>query len=223
MIYITGDTHGDESRFIDNYMGDDSWGEDDYLIVCGDFGFIFHDNSREKQFLDYLESKPYTICFCDGNHENFSSIFSYSQEKWKGGNVHRIRKNVVHLMRGQVFEIDDRKIFTMGGAYTLDRARRKTGISYWKEELPVNREYNEAVENLRKHNNFVDIIITHTAPKEIILTMGRYPDLHDIELTGFLEWIMHEVDFTHWYFGHWHEDMEVTDKVTAVYLATHCL
>lgn len=221
MIYITGDTHGDRLRFTENNMNDENWTEDDYLLVCGDFGFIFHNDSEENTFLDYLETKPYFICFCDGNHENFQAINSYPKEKWNGGYVHKIRNNIFHLMRGQVYEIDNRKLFTMGGAYSLDRYLRKLNYSYWEEELPSNEEYSEAVQNLKKHNNSVDIIITHTAPKEIILKMGNYPDNHDLELTGFLEWIMHEVDFKHWYFGHWHNDKSLTDKITAVYSEIH--
>ena len=120
MIKVTGDTHGDPVRFIENNMGDNEWTSDDYLIVCGDFGFIFRNNEAEREFLDYLETKPYTICFCDGNHENFPAIFSYPKEKWNGGYVHRIRKNILHLMRGQVFEIYGIKVFTMGGAYIID-------------------------------------------------------------------------------------------------------
>ena len=147
MIYITGDTHGDHIRFIENNMGDDEWTEKDYLIVCGDFGFVFLNNDSEKEFLDFLEKKPYTICFCDGNHENFPAIFSYPKELWNGGYVHRIRNNVLHLMRGQVFQIDGKKIFTMGGAYSIDRYVRKLNFSYWKEELPNNQEYHEASKN----------------------------------------------------------------------------
>ena len=48
-----------------------------------------------------------------------------------GGKIHRIRPSVIHLMRGQVFLIDERKIFTYccssgtqavlgGGMYTPD-------------------------------------------------------------------------------------------------------
>ena len=109
MIYVTGDTHGDRFRFIRNMLNDDSWTKDDYLIICGDFGYLFFNNSAEEKFLDFLETKPYTICFCDGNHENFPAIFKYPQEKWNGGNIHRIRKNIIHLMRGQVFTIKNKK------------------------------------------------------------------------------------------------------------------
>ena len=221
MIKVTGDTHGDPVRFIENNMGDNEWTSDDYLIVCGDFGFIFRNNEAEREFLDYLETKSYTICFCDGNHENFPAIFSYPKEKWNGGYVHRIRKNVLHLMRGQVFKIDGKKVFSMGGAYSIDRYVRKLNFSYWEEEIPNNQEYHEATQNLRENNDEVDIVISHTAPREIIRRMGKYPDAHDMELTGFLEWIMYQIKYQHWYFGHWHLDQIFDEKHTAVYFDIH--
>lgn len=220
MIYITGDTHGDRFRFIKNTLDDENWTKDDFLIVCGDFGYIFLNDSAEEKFLDYLEAKPYTICFCDGNHENFPAIFSYPEITWKGGKVHKIRKNIFHLMRGQFFTIENKKIFTMGGAYSIDRYMRKLNYSYWNEELPSNEEYSEAIENLKKHKK-ADIVISHTAPREIVQKMGFSPDIHDMELTGFLEWVMHEIEFSHWYFGHWHTDETFYGKFTAVYFSVH--
>lgn len=221
MIYFTGDTHGDPVRFIENNMGDAEWGKDDYLIVCGDFGFIFFDNENEHNFLDYLSQKPYTICFCDGNHENFRVLYEYPKEKWNGGYIHRIRNNIIHLMRGQVYEIDGKKVFSLGGGYSRDRYMRILGLSYWEEELPSDDEYREATLNLKENNNAVDIIVSHQAPREIIRRMGKYPDPHDMELTGFLEWIMYEVKFSHWFFGHWHTDKTYDNKYTAVYFNVH--
>lgn len=213
MIYITGDTHGEHARFDnDGVLGQERPEQGDTLIVCGDFGYLFFDDDIENAFLDELEKKPYTICFCDGNHENFNAIYSYPVEVWNGGCVHRIRKNVLHLMRGQIFCIDGKKIFTMGGAYSIDKYLRKEGHSWWKEELPTDAEYKEAVQTLKRSDNCVDYIVTHTAPREIIRRMGISPDMHDAELTGFLEWVMYEVSFKRWFFGHWHMDREITDR-----------
>jgi len=36
-------------------------------------------------------------------------------------------------------------------------------------------------------------------------------------LTEFLEAIKNEVSYKHWYFGHYHEDMDIDDKHTCVY------
>lgn len=216
MIYITGDTHGEQNRIL--YVEKESGiGEGDYLIVTGDFGYIFRNNLTENNFLNDLEKRPYTILFCDGNHENFPAIYSYPREIWKGGKIHRIRKNVIHLARGQVFDIEGKSFFTMGGAYSIDKYMRFENVSWWKEELPTNSEYREATSSLKERDNRVDYVITHTAPSEIIRRMGYSPDAHDMELCGFLEWIMYEVEFKGWFFGHWHMDKELHDKFRALY------
>ena len=218
MLHFTGDTHGEQGRFYNGFIeyGELGWNENDTLIICGDFGYIFANGPMENAFLDELEKRPYTICFCDGNHENFPAIYSYPVEKWNGGKIHRIRKNVIHLMRGQVYDIDGKKLFSMGGAYSRDKYMRYENLSWWKEELPNDAEYKEAISNLREVGNKVDYIVSHTAPREIIRRMGKYPDAHDMELTGFLEWIMYEVEFEHWYFGHWHTDRDITEKFSAL-------
>ena len=80
MIYITGDTHGDINRFFDGGALDTKLTENDTLIICGDFGFVWFDESTPVGFnqdndeLDRLSYKPYTILFVDGNHENHNSL-----------------------------------------------------------------------------------------------------------------------------------------------------
>ena len=41
-------------------------------------------------------------------------------EEWHGGKVHQIRESVIHLMRGEIFNIDNKKFFTFGGARSHD-------------------------------------------------------------------------------------------------------
>ena len=78
-LYVTGDTHGEEGRF--KYMGSEimrTLTKDDYLIICGDFGYIFNDTYYERKFLRYMaEDLPFTILWVDGNHENFDLINEY--------------------------------------------------------------------------------------------------------------------------------------------------
>ena len=224
MIYVTGDTHGELGRFYSGLQSETNGpSAADFLIVCGDFGFVFQTHGtvaymEEKRALDALSELPYTILFVDGNHENFDRLNSeYETETWNGGKIHRIRDNVFHLMRGQVFEIEGKKIFTMGGGYSMDKAMRHEGFSWWSDEMPSNEDYREATRNLREHSFAVDIIISHTAPSEIVYAMGSSPDLHEIELNGFFDWILHEVSFDKWYFGHWHRDEEHYGKFRAVY------
>ncbi len=218
MLRFTGDTHGEQGRFCNFWaIGEEEWTEEDTLIVCGDFGYIFKNDSIENIFLNELEKKKYNICFCCGNHENFDALEQYAIEEWNGGKVHRIRKNIFHLMRGQIYMIENKKIFSFGGAYSIDRYMRTEHFSWWKQEIPCDEEYDEAIKNLELHNHKVDYIVTHTAPREIIRRMGYCPDAHDAELTGFLEWIMYEVSYEQWFFGHWHRDEEIDKKHRAIW------
>ena len=124
MIYITGDCHSDFTRFsTENFPEQREMTKDDYVIICGDFGGVwmrYEESEKEKWWMDWLEDKPFTTLFVDGNHENFDRLYSYPVEEWNGGKIHRIRPSVIHLMRGQVFTIEGKKIFTFGGAKSHD-------------------------------------------------------------------------------------------------------
>ena len=115
MIYITGDTHSDFTRFTeDQFPIQTEMTKNDYVIICGDFGGVWtfeEESSREKEVLDWLNNKNFTTLFVDGNHENFTRLYNdYPVEEWHGGKVHKIRDSVLHLMRGEIFDIDGKKI-----------------------------------------------------------------------------------------------------------------
>lgn len=224
MIYLTGDTHGVRERFSMLYTSTGQTpGAGDYLLIGGDFGFVFANSEEEAKFLDELEQKPYTVCFCDGNHENFPAIYAYPVESWQGGRVHRIRKNVVHLMRGEVFEIEEKRFFVMGGAYSRDKYMRSENLSWWPQEMPCDNEYRLAESNLRDCGYQVDYLLTHTTSRKAIRRMNAFPDIQDRELTGFFDWIEDAVSYKTWFFGHWHRDLWVDDQHRALYRELICL
>ena len=126
-IFVTGDIHGtiDIRKLTWRNFEELELGEDDFLIICGDFGLVWcfeDDEGRDKdeEWLDWLEGKPWTTLFVDGNHENFDLLSTYPVEEWNGGKVQLIRPNVIHLMRGQIYNIDGSTFFTMGGASSHD-------------------------------------------------------------------------------------------------------
>ena len=61
MIYITGDTHADFSRFEENKFPIQSeMTKNDYIIICGDFGGVCNyivESIYEKHWLDWLNNK----------------------------------------------------------------------------------------------------------------------------------------------------------------------
>jgi predicted phosphohydrolase len=230
MIYIIGDRHGEEDGFSEQKLpGQSLWTSDDTVIVTGDFGYVMRgewNNLPEKNKLNALAQKPYTILFCDGNHEGFDYLEQYPQEVRYGAPVCRIRDNVFWLQRGYIYTIEGKTFFVMGGAYSVDKAFRMSyqeicGEKIWfEQELPSPEEYRRAIQNLEANNNTVDYVITHTAPRSMIpRIIHSYPDDHDRELTGFFEWIYHDIHFTHWYLGHFHCDMHIGEQITVCYEA----
>ena len=124
MIYITGDCHSNFERFnTRNFPEQKEMTKDDYVIICGDFGGVWNkdgESKMETSALDWLDGKAFTTLFVDGNHENFDRLYAYPVEMWHGGKAHKIRPSVIHLMRGEMFDLDGKKIFAFGGARSHD-------------------------------------------------------------------------------------------------------
>ena len=120
-VYISGDTHGDFNRFTTrNFPQLKGMNQDDYIIITGDLGGVWAGEQADRHRLDWLKDKPFTTLFVDGNHENFDLLNAYPEQQWHGGRVHAVRPHVLHLMRGQIFEIGGLTWFTMGGAASHD-------------------------------------------------------------------------------------------------------
>lgn len=105
-IFITGDTHGDFTRFKKEIFYEQAeLTKDDCVMIAGDFGGIWDGSAEERFWLDWLEAKPFTTLFLSGNHENFDMLAEFPIEDWHGGRVQHIRPSVIHLLRGQIYDI----------------------------------------------------------------------------------------------------------------------
>lgn len=246
MIYITGDCHADWRRFSKkNFPEQDNMTLDDFVIVCGDFG-IWDGSDHERYQLNWLSEKNFNILFVDGNHENFDRLYSDEFEvvDFHGGKAHKIMDNIYHLMRGYVFDICGKKIFTFGGASSHDiddgildvndfdtekefraaykkmkdqqKMFRVNHVSWWKEEMPTQDEMEFGMNSLDAVDNEVDFIVTHCCPQQIasLISRGMYkPD----QLTSFFNVISETVDFKKWFFGHYHDNMQIMSKFIMLY------
>ena len=177
----------------------------------------------------------------DGNHENFDRLNGYPVKEWHGGKVHEIRPSVLHLMRGQVFEIDGKKIFTFGGASSHDisggilevddpnfKEKKKrldkeylsyriNHLSWWEQELASKEEMEEGRNNLRAHDYRVDYIITHCCSTTTQIELGG-KGLHEADrVTDYLEFIKNYVNYDKWFFGHYHDNINVNEKEILIY------
>ncbi len=243
MIYITGDCHGDFRRFNrECFPEQKEMNREDTVIILGDFGGVWDyrgESSNERYWLDWLEKKPYTTIFVDGNHENHVRLAKYPVREWKSGLVHEIRPHVLHLMRGEVFLLEGLKIFAFGGASSHDirdgildpvedarlikkwsrmpfKMFRVNGVSWWKEELPSEEEMRRGKENLKKHDNQVDYIISHSPSASVVALLGFGTQKQDV-LTKYLEEIRQSIPYRRHFCGHLHMDRQVNEKDILLY------
>ncbi len=210
VIYVTGDIHDEMDRFQDSKLR--RLRKNDVLIVCGDFGFIWDGGKREEKNLKKIGSRKYKVLFIDGTHENFDLLNRYPLEEWHGGKVHHICGNLYHLMRGQVYEIDDKRIFTFGGGESSDKEMRITARRWWPCELPNELEMREGMENLRAYDYKVDYIFTHEPPPNLYSVHGKPQEENRNRLDTYLGWLMKQVDYKKWFFGSRHIDRRITRK-----------
>lgn len=240
MIYITGDCHGDYLRFdLQNFPEQKEMTKDDFVIICGDFGF-WDDSNHGKYWRNWLDEKPFTTLWVDGNHENYDLLKTVPVTEWHGGKVQFLETSIIHLMRGQIYDIDGFKIFTFGGARShdiqggilelddpdfkvkrkeLDESRacyRINHLSWWKEEMPDNSEMEEGIKNLEYVNNEVDYIVTHccSSSTQAVISMGCY---ESDELTDYFEQIKNNTSYKKWFFGHYHDDKNVNAEEIGLY------
>ena len=143
-------------------------------------------------------------------------------------------------MRGQVFEIDGKKIFAFGGASSHDitggiletddpdfKEKKKkldkgyepyriNHLSWWEQELANEEEMEEGRNNLRKHDYTVDFIVTHCCSTSTQVLVGGSMYKADRE-TDYLEFIKNYANYKKWFFGHYHDNRNIFDKEILIY------
>lgn len=224
MIFVTGDTHGSYDickLSTKNFPGGKGLSKSDYVIVCGDFGLQGDDSGEERWWLNWLDERPWTTLFCDGNHCNFNMLNTLPLVNMFGSKVGKVNESVYHLKRGEVYIIDGKKFFVMGGAESIDKASRIEHVSWWKEEIPSLSEFYYGKENLSKNNWNVDYVISHTASPQTQINMFSRLNKSCFycfdEVAKYFADIEALLEYKHWYFGHFHQDIQLDENFTCVY------
>lgn len=217
MVYITGDMHGCLERLYDKEFRKLKKG--DILIVCGDFGYIFDRSKTEKQVINFFAKRKFVTLFAEGTHDNLDYIYRCRETVYKGGKVHRIKGNLLHAMRGQIFKIEGNSYFIFGGGESTDKDMRVACGNWWRQEEPTPLEMADGARVLDEAGCEVDYIITHEPPSlvksAILLRRGDSDSVN--KLNGYFEEIGRSCKFKHWFFGSLHEDRVVTEHHSCVF------
>ena len=244
MVYVTGDCHADFRKFsTDRFPEQKEMTRDDIVIICGDFG-IWDNSNEEKYWLKWLNEKPFTTVFVDGNHENFDRLYGteFQTVDFHGGRAHKIRPHIFHLMRGYMFTFDGKKFWCFGGAsshdiddgildgadfetpqafyaaikqaYKYGKQFRINHISWWEQELPSQEEMDFGMKTLEENNFETDFIISHCCPQDVASALGFRGS---DKLTMYFNKVASRTKFNRWYFGHYHGEESVWGKFVLHY------
>ena len=214
MICITGDMHGDISRL--KHKNIRKLKKNDYLIVCGDFGFVWDGSRKEKRLLKQLGKLKYHVLFVEGCHENYDLLSQYEVTDWKGGKARAITGKLIQLMRGNVYKLGDRKIFTFGGGQSDDIDIRREAETWWPQENPAPEEIDLAIRNLQANGNVVDYIITHEPPFSIKDFLQLDTERKN-EMTAYFDIVKSTCRFKSWFFGKYHINKTISQQYHAVF------
>jgi len=212
--YITGDIHGSVERierFCNMIHGEE---KESVLIILGDCGFNYYLNERDAELKQKAQNLGITLFCIKGNHElHPDMIKSYKAKEWNGAPVFYEEEypNILFAKDGEIYNICGRKVFVLGGAYSVDKPYRLAKHWMWFDsEQPSMETKIHALNTLDKNGWKADIVLTHTAPlkTEPVHMFNPLVDQKTVDKSTevFLDEISDKLDFGKWYFGHFHGD-----------------
>ena len=221
MIYITGDKHAD-FREVFNFCFDKKTSLDDILIVLGDAGINYYSNEKDNELKNNLKGHyPITFFCIHGNHEERpENIKTYNTKIFHDGIVYYEKSypNILFAKDGEVYNFNNHKVLVIGGAYSVDKYfRLSRGYNWYESEQPDNETKNKVKEVLKRLDNKVDIILSHTCPykyipREMFLD-GIDQSTVDNSTEYFLDEIEESTDYNLWYCGHYHTDKKIDNII----------
>ena len=215
LIFVTGDKHGQIEYFFENSIIR-KIKKKDILIVCGDFGFLWNRSKQEYKNLQWLSKRRYTIAFVEGCNDNISMINEYPVSFWNGGKVHFISKNIVHLMQGELYEIEGKKVLAFGGGFDSNLSDDFENNNWWPESFTSKQCIDDLIKNIEKANAQIDFIISHEAPTAITPCLEEGFKRANA-INSILEEIRLHCNFKRWFLGKYHKDKRISPKFHLVF------
>lgn len=213
MIFATGDMHGDYKKLK---MATSRLKKNDYLLIAGDFGFIWNNGKAEKKLLARIGKSRCRICFVDGSNENHELLAALPLSDFCGAQAANVSGNLWYLRRGEIYTIEDKKIFAFGGAKSDDIEAKQAYGNWYEGELPDEADFQRGIDSLAANDFTVDYILTHEPTASMLASMeAGYIDCDNSQI--YLDEVAKRTKYSMWVFGRLHRDRKVTYKVTAVF------
>jgi len=190
---FVGDIHGDFgalNKLINKKLPD-------VVIQLGDNAYFWRGQKNGERAIKPGKSIVFLL---PGNHEDWVLFDRHVGRR--GREPIEIEQNIFYCPIGSEIELNGKKIMFIGGAESIDKARRVAYDTWFPEEL-LNQE---DLDFCLSTPNKIDIICSHTCPYDfqIFQRLGIYEKANDPTMR-----VLNEVLFNlkpeSWFFGHWHD------------------
>lgn len=203
-LFIIGDLHGEFEPLCFSLIHKYNLENCD-VIVAGDTGMGFYKPGYYKNIFNRMnkkfKDKNISVYFIRGNHDNPVYFSDDCPVEMTGiDNIKLVKDYEVLHLRGY-------NILCVGGATSIDRRFRRSGIDWWEGESVIeNQDFNEPV----------DVIISHCAPifippeYECISWMNDSDDersRNDRRILAEL-YFKFSHNLKYWFYGHYHDHFE---------------
>ncbi len=213
MIYITGDTHREFYKLHDVEKN-----KDNMLIILGDVGINYYLDERDKKLKEQLNIYNIKLFCIQGNHEERpENISTYKEIDMFGGKVFIEEEypNLIFAKNGELYDIDNKKVLVIGGAYSVDKNYRIIYGYPWFKDEQLNKEEMDNILNKYK-GQYIDIVLSHTCPLKYepteVFMKGIDQSHIDKSMERFLDKVEHSINYDKWYCGHYHTEKQI-DKL----------
>ena len=236
-FFITGDKHRNFEN-VKRFCRDMNTKRKDVLIVLGDAGFNYYDDSRDDKLKKEVSELNITLFCLHGNKENRpQNVGTYGVRSFCGGKVYYEPKypNIFFAIDGEVYTFEGKKYMVVGGAHSVDKIRcLEEKLPFWEDEMPDESVKSKVEKRLSEEQNHIYGMLTHTCPikylpTEMFMSTRQRAEIKrkpkkvkskkifkpDIDRTteDWLGRIEERLDYEVWYCGHYHVDKQI-DKVT---------
>ena len=218
--WVTGDTHGDFSRFykLNSAVPEgETWG----VIILGDAGVNFWLTKRDKK-LKYRICDQYPnlhFYLVRGNHEARPEDVEGMDVIWDYAVCDKVYwqpefPNIKYLIDGFDYNFNGHKALVLGGAYSVDkwyRLEKQAAGFYggWFANEQLSQEEKDMIMSMEEGQSY-DLILTHTCPwswepRDLFLSCIDQSKVDD-SMEIWLDEVKEKVGWKVWLCGHFHDD-----------------
>ncbi|MBR4983996.1 MAG: metallophosphatase family protein [Lachnospiraceae bacterium] len=221
-VYFLGDIHGRVPQSIKNLQKTAEVNNEHYAVVLlGDVGANYYLDERDNILKNDLAKRKNLTFYClRGNHERRPE--NCGCELAADGPTEQMIyldsefSNIKYLIDGKDYNFNGYVVLAIGGAYSADKFYRLSKGWHWFKDEQLTTKEMEAIYE-KWHDDYVDVIISHTCPFEWQPTDLFLPEVDQNTVDNTMErWLSNlekEVGYQSWLFGHFHDNRRIMPGV----------